>query len=174
MKNTFFTPRNLFVFIALIFAASTRLFPHPDNFTAIGAMGLFAGAIMNNRTLSLVLAMAVMFVTDSIIGFYDGFWVDYIAFALSIVLGWIISKKQNMLSITTASIASAILFYVISNFGVWAGGGMYPMTGAGLGVCYIKALPFFYNGLLSQVLYGGLLFGIFHAVKNWKPSLVKA
>lgn len=174
MKNNIFTPQNLFVFIALIFAASTRLFPHPGNFTAIGAMGLFAGAIMNNRSLSLGLSIAILFITDSIIGFYDGFWVVYIAFALSVVLGWMISNKQNVRSITAASIASAVLFYIISNFGVWAGGGMYPMTGAGLGVCYIKALPFFYNGLLSQLLYGGLLFGIYHAIRMWKPSLVKA
>jgi hypothetical protein len=48
------------------------------------------------------------------------------------------------------------------------------MTSAGLTDCYVKALPFFYNGLLSQVLYSALFFGIFHALNVWKPSLVKA
>src|ERR1041385_8456451 len=123
MKNSLFTPRNLFVLIALVFAAGTRLIKHPDNFTAIGAVGLFAGAMMTNRTLSLILSMAMLVATDAVIGFYPGFWIVYIAFALSIGLGWMISKKQNILFIAAASIATAVLFYIISIFGVWIGGG---------------------------------------------------
>ncbi|HTL80641.1 MAG TPA: DUF6580 family putative transport protein [Bacteroidia bacterium] len=171
MRNII-NPRNIFVLCVLIFAASTRIIKHPDNFTAIGAMGLFAGAVMSSRAMSLLASFAVMFATDAMLGFYEGFWIVYIAFALSIVTGWIISKKQNVGSITIASLISALLFFIISNFGVWTGP-MYAHTYAGFMQCYSAALPFFWNGLASQFVYGAILFGGYHLLRVYKPTLIR-
>ena len=48
---------------------------------------------------------------------------------------------------TLASVVSPLLFFAVSNFGVWAGMNMYPPTLSGLSMCYVSALPFLTYGM---------------------------
>jgi hypothetical protein len=50
---------------------------------------------------------------------------------------------------------------MITNFGVWVLLGTYPQTPAGLVACYVAAIPYFQNTILSDLLYSLLLFGSF-------------
>jgi hypothetical protein len=181
MKNAFFTPRLAFVTVALIAAALTRFLPHPPNFTAIGGMALFAGACIPNRWLSLILPMLVMVVTDSIIGFHNTVWAVYLAFALITMLGWTMRERQNVVGFVGTSLAASVLFFLLTNAAMWMVGFwtseplLYPKSINGLWMAIDAGIPFYsYNFLISQFVYGGVLFGAFYAVKVWKPSLVKA
>jgi hypothetical protein len=51
-------------------------------------------------------------------------------------------------------------FFLVSNYAVWASGWMYPRTLGGLGACFVAALPFYRNDLLSTGLVAGLAFGV--------------
>jgi hypothetical protein len=180
MKNAFFTPRLAFVTTALIAAALTRFLPHPPNFTAIGGMALFAGACIPNRWMSLILPMLVMVATDAVIGFHNTAWAVYLSFGLITMIGWTMRKNQNVLGFIGTSLTASLLFFFITNAAMWAVGFwttqplFYPTTAAGLSSAIVEGIPFFGNTVLSQFIYGGLLFGVYHAVKMWKPSLVKA
>jgi len=67
-----------------------------------------------------------------------------------------------------------VLFFVLTNFGVWALGALYPKTLTGLTECYVVAIPFFRNALLSDLFYSALLFGgLALAEKQW-PILGEA
>lgn len=155
---------------ALIFiVAAARLLPHPGNFTPIGALGLFAGAYLHDRRVWAV-PLAALLLGDVFIGFYDPVVMAfvYVGFALSAVIGRILLRhKRTPVRIGAAVLASASVFFIVSNFGCWATG-MYPHTLDGLVRCYVAALPFFGNTLSGDVFYAALLFGVAEAAAAWR------
>lgn len=181
MKNSFLTPRFVFVTVAILAAAATRLLHLPPNFTAIGALALFSGACMPNRWLSLLIPMIAMFATDLVLGFHNTIWAVYFAFTITTMLGWVISKQQSAGSIATMSIVSSLIFFFITNAAMWIVGFFVPASERfystsieGLPLAIGSGIPFYANTLLSELLFGAILFGAFHVLKNWKPSMVKA
>ena len=64
----------------IIFAAFTRLMPHPPNFTPIIAMGLFGGAYLKDKRLALLLPMGAMLIADIFLGFHGTMLVFLIVF----------------------------------------------------------------------------------------------
>ncbi|MDQ3112260.1 MAG: hypothetical protein M3R17_20435 [Bacteroidota bacterium] len=180
MKNSIFTPRLIFITLAVVAAALTRFLPHPPNFTAIGGIALFAGAFIPNRVLSLLIPMAVMVITDAVIGFHNTMWAVYLSFALITTLGWLMQERKSAAGFVATSFIASVLFFFITNaamwiVGFWESAPLYSRNAAGLGEAIALGLPFYsWNFLISQFVYGGILFGLFYTVKVWKPSLVKA
>jgi len=160
--------------ILLILAAIfSRLVSHAPNFTAIGAVALFAGYLFKTRREALFISFTAMLVSDIVIGFHSTlFWV-YGAFALIALLGHGLTKF-SWLKALGLSVASAVLFFIVTNFGVWASMSLYPKTAQGLGLCYVAAIPFFWNTLASQLIFGGLLFGLHQTVGSQKLKSTKA
>lgn len=160
-------------FVSLIvLAMATRFIPHAPNFTAVGAAALFGGFALAKRWQAFVVPVLIMFLSDLLINnvvyaaYYDTFqWVSpgfgyiYGAFILTVLLGNLQSGKFKVLNLLGAGITSALLFYVITNFGVWQSGLLYPKTMDGLLACYAAALPFLANSLISTLVYGTILFG---------------
>ena len=66
----------------------------------------------------------------------------------------------------SSSIGVGVVFFIVSNFGVWLGGTMYPMTFEGLVTCYVAAIPFFRATLTSNILFSFILFGGYYALQN--------
>lgn len=143
----------------ILVAVASRLIPHPPNFTPVAAIALFGGAQFADKRAAFLVPMAGLFLSDLVLGFYTLMPVVYGAFALTVILGFWVRQRSNPLRIAGAAVGSAVLFFAVTNFGVWAFGTLYPRTGAGLLECYVAALPFFQNTLLSNLLYSALLFG---------------
>ncbi len=87
--------------------------------------------------------------------------VQYLSFALIVCIGLWLEKDRSALKIAAAALAGSVLFFVLTNFGVWAFGSLYPRTLGGLMDCYIAAIPFFRNTLQGDMLYTLILFGGF-------------
>lgn len=176
--NKVVTPRFIFVVSAIAIAALTRVLPHPPNFTAVVPMALFAGACLSNRWLSMLIPMLALFITDLALGFHNTMWAVYGATALTVMIGWFISQKQNVLNIAGASLVSLLAFFFITNAAMWVvgfyGTGFYPQTPAGLVEAIMAGIPFMGGLLLSQVIYTGVMFGAFHFARVRKPALVRA
>lgn len=171
----------------IVLAAVSRLMPHPDNFTPIGAMGLFGAAYLGQRWMAYAVPFAALFFSDLILNnvfyreYFDGFtlitsWWIYAAFALTIALGWALLHGQafNPTRVLTVSLLASFTFFLVTNFGHWATYNMYPKTGAGLLACYTAALPFFKNTLLGDLCYAAVLFGIYEWVANKQSAVVNA
>jgi hypothetical protein len=156
---------------AIVAAAALRLVPHPPNFSPIGAMALFSGAYLGRRPLAFVAPLGALFLSDAVLGFYSGMWVTYLAVALIVLVGWAGLQRLSVLRIAGAAVASSVLFFVVSNFGVWAMSGMYPLNGSGLAACYAAAIPFFQNTLAGDLFYASLLFGGFRVAELLLPRL---
>ena len=82
-------------------------------------------------------------------------------------------KKVNAKSVGLSSLFASVIFFSLSNFGVWIQGAIYPVSVSGLIACYIAALPFFGWTLIGNAFYCSILFGSFELASN-KTSLLKA
>jgi hypothetical protein len=142
----------------VVFGVLMRLLPHPDNLAPVGAIALFGAAVLP-RKLGWWLPLAVMIVSDLFIGFYSSVLFTWVAFLLVGLYGLSLRGRSNWFRIPLGALGSAVIFFTISNFGVWIQGNMYQLTWAGLVECYQMALPFFRNTFLGDLLYSGVLFG---------------
>ena len=125
--------RLLALFGAIVAAAALRLVPHPPNFTPIGAMALFSGAYLGRRgAIALAAPLGALLLSDLVLGFYRGMPTVYFSVALIVVIGGLALKRVSPIRVGAAAIASSVLFFAITNFGVWLFSGFYPRTLAGL------------------------------------------
>ena len=157
---------------AIVVAAALRLVPHPPNFTPIGAMALFSGAYLGRRgVVALVAPLGALLLSDLVLGFYRGMPTVYFSVALIVIIGWMTLERRSPVRIGAAAVASSILFFAITNFGMWLFSGFYPRTWVGLEACYVAALPFFQNTLAGDLFYAALLFGGFRVAELLVPTL---
>ncbi|MGD1044936.1 MAG: DUF6580 family putative transport protein [Bacteroidota bacterium] len=155
--------RNILISSALILAAAlSRILPHPDNFTPIAAMAL-AGGVYFNKRIALVVPLAALVISDLFIGFHNTILFVYGSFLLIGLIGLWLKSHKKPLPIFGATLFSSILFFVVTNFGVWltGGGWFYPKTWQGLIECYTLAIPFFRNTVAGDLVYTVVLFGLF-------------
>jgi hypothetical protein len=156
---------------AIVAAAALRLVPHPPNFSPIGAMALFSGAYLGRRSLAFVAPLSALLLSDLILGFYPELMFVYVSVALTVLIGWTISKRRSVIGIGAAALAGSLLFFLVTNFGVWLVMDYYPRTLVGLGACYVAAVPFFQNTLAGDLFYAALMFGGFALVQRAVPQL---
>ncbi|MFW6019099.1 MAG: DUF6580 family putative transport protein [Bacteroidales bacterium] len=155
----------------ILLAALTRLIPHPGNFTPIIAIGLYgASKFKGSKLLTFSIPLAAMLMTDVFLNkimmgawtlTYPGIAFNYIALFGVIALGVMIFKNnKKMLKKTSASIIGGnLLFFLISNFGVFMTFSLYPATPEGLVATYVAGLPFLLNQLAATIIWSVVLFG---------------
>jgi hypothetical protein len=137
-----------------------RLVPHVANFAPVGAIALFGGAVLPKR-LAWWLPLAIMVASDLIIGLHDTIAFTWLGFTLVGLFGMLWRDSKNVYRATFGALGGAIIFYIVSNFGVWAVDKMYPHTFQGLIDCYAAGVPFFRTSLLADFTYSVLLFGAY-------------
>ena len=109
------------------------------NFTPIGAMALFGGAYFNSRWKAYLLPLVTLWLSDIILNrflffgewrfFYEGFFWVYGTFALIVTLGTVLLRRITIRNVLVAAIAASLLHWLVTDFGVWLGGGTNPFTG---------------------------------------------
>jgi hypothetical protein len=151
--------RTILTFCMIVLAAALRLAPHPWNFTPVGAIALFSGAMVRNRRRAFLFPLLLMFVTDLVIGFNKLTPLVYTSFLISVLIGRFLKPRLNLLRFGSATFLGALQFFLITNFGVWVFLNGYPRTAAGLEACYLSGIPFFWNTLAGDAVYAGLFFG---------------
>ncbi len=176
----------ILILFMIAIAAGSRFIPHWHNFTAVGAMGLFGAAYLTSKYWSFIIPLLALWFSDLILNnvvyaaYQDGFvWFTdyaifvYLGFAGIVVIGHILLKKVTIVNILGASLLASIVFFLISNFGSFLLDPMYPKNAGGLGAAYLAGVPFFWNGLLANVVYSFLLIGGFELVTRTLPVLAR-
>lgn len=177
--------------LLVVVAAVYRVFPNrPYGFAPQYAMAIFGGAIfIKDKKWAFLLPILSMFISDllyqalyinglsSMQGFYEGQLQNYVLFAALTVIGFFI-KKINVVSVLVASLASPTVYFLLSNFVVWAGVGgtrglNRPRTWDGLIQCYSDALPFYPNSLYATLFFSAVLFGGYALIKNYQSKAAK-
>jgi hypothetical protein len=152
----------LFAFLLFALLVLSRLVPHPLSFTALGAVALFSGSLWKKKSLSFAIPLLAMAATDVYFGIYPGIIFNYAAVALTVLVAPKI--LGSFWSVTGRGFVAAVLFFIVSNFGVWAQAGLYSMSASGLAECYVAAIPFFRNQLLSTWFYSLVLYSTYRLV----------
>ena len=134
----------------IVLAILTRLIPHPPNFAPITGIALFSAISFNNRFFKFFVPLISLVIFDLIIGFSLINIFVYLSFIVIVLVGNHF-KKIKLKSI----LISSVVFFIISNFGVWLIG--YPKTISGIVMCYTAAIPFFINTILGDLFYSFLL-----------------
>lgn len=156
--------KTILVFILLIVAVSSRLIPHYPNFTALGATALLSGALLKNKMQSFILPLVALFLSDVLLNnlvypadgfvlFYAGAAYTYIAIALITVIGLAI-KNLKPKNYVLASVLATVVFFLLTNYGVWKTGFLYSTSNVGLIQSYAAAIPFAINDLAANLVFG--------------------
>jgi hypothetical protein len=144
------------------------------NFAPMAAITLFGASTFKNKAFGLAVPFLYLFISDSIIGFHNMMYFTYGSYFLIALLGSaLLKEKVTIFRLAISSLSASAIFFIISNFGVWAVGGFYAHTSADFVKCYISAIPFLGNTIAGDLFYSALVFGAFEYIKqnNW---LVKA
>ena len=141
--------KNFVVFISCVgIVLLFRIIPHPPNFTPVIALSLYLPFIFGIWSIPFcILGFAI---TDYFIGFHSLLLWTWGALAFT---GYTSKFCNKIYSRIVLSFIGAITFFAISNFGVWISGTLYEISVQGLLNCYIMAIPFFTNTLLSTVFF---------------------
>jgi hypothetical protein len=149
------------------------------NFTPMIALSLFAGSIFSNKKLAYALPIIAMLFSDLFLQLFTkipGFYgmsqvVNYAALVLVAILGTTL-KNRNAINVLGYTLTSSLLFFVVSNFGVWFFDTykMYSFSAAGFSSCFAAGLAFykqqinahiFANPLVGDIYFSVIFFGTY-------------
>jgi hypothetical protein len=164
----------MLAYLLILLAVLSRVLPHAGwwNFTAVTGGLLYFGARRPWR--EMLVPVAILMATDyylTVFVYHFSFqWPAYVVtwvwYAMAIGLGQILlHAKTNLIRGAAAAIMGPTSFFLVSNYSVWAGSNMYPHTLAGLGACYVAAIPFYRNDLIATSIVLGVALGV--------PALVR-
>lgn len=148
-------------------------------FAPVGASLLYFGA--NRSKKEMAIPIALFCASDICLNLFAYHlpvtWDTFIStgwYAIAFLMGTLLKNNVNVLKVAGTSLAGSVSFFLISNFGVWAAYSLYPHTLSGLGQCYVAAIPFFRNGLATELVYAVAFFYLPVAVaamqKMFEPS----
>jgi len=156
----------LITLTAIIFGiALFRVLPHPPNISPVAAMALFGGAYFADRRLAFIIPFLALFLSDLIIGLHDTMLFVYAGFALTVVIGMQLGKSISITNVALSAVGASVIFFLLTNFGMWATSGFYPHTASGLMQAYVAAIPFFQNSLTGNLAFTGVMFGGYALLK---------
>jgi len=146
--------------LLVLLGVVSRIIAHIPNFTPILSIALMSSLYIKNRLIILI-PISIMLISDLFIGSHiTAPWI-YFSILVICLIGYFV--KNNIHNIFLYSIVSSILFFIISNFGVWFSGG-YTYSLEGLILCYTMAIPFFKNTLISTILFSTLIYLLYNAI----------
>jgi hypothetical protein len=156
-------------YLLLLVAVLSRLLPHAGwlNFTAMGGALLYFGARRSWR--EMLAPLTVLIATDyylTVHAYHYSFqWQAYLPtwawYGMVMVLGQILLRaRTTFVRVAAGALLGPTSFFLVSNYAVWASGWMYPRTLGGLGACFVAALPFYRNDLISTAIVAGVAFGV--------------
>ena len=151
--------KEIFPISLILILALARLIPHPPNFTPIIAVAILSGYFFKNIYLSFATLLIAMLLADAFIGFYENIFFVYLSLLLIAFIFYKISEKINFKNLFIYGFIGSLIFFIVSNFGVWALGSpglndiVYEKNLNGLVECYILAIPFFGNTFLSTIIF---------------------
>ncbi len=164
--------KDLLPLIFIILAAVlSRVLPHPPNFAPITGIALFSGSYLSGFSM-FILPLSIMFLSDLILGFHTTMFYVYLGFVVIVLLGKLLGKNKSLLRLTAISLTASLIFYLITNFGVWLSAEMYPKNLPGLELSYIMGLPFLRNTILGDIFYTFVLFYGFSFILNFLQNFL--
>ncbi len=181
-----FNPRTGIILLFIFFMAAVRIFfslplQHSPigNFSPIGAMALFSGSYFISKSKAYLFPLLTLWISDLFLNrfvyyhewrlLFESFYWTYGAFALMVLTGMLIIKKVTVKNVLVASLIVVLIHWIVTDFGVWIEGTMYPKNAAGWVACLVAAIPYESNVLAGTLLYSAVFFGLFEWIQKKYP-----
>ena len=158
--------KSMLALIIISLGILSRIVVHTPNFSPVLSMALLSGMYLEGRQAVLV-PLALIIVSDLIIGFYPGMFFTWGSIVLICVLGLWLKERKSFAVVLGGSMASALIFFIVTNFASWLT--LYPHTYDGLRQCCVMALPFFRSTLASTVAYSLIFYAAYEWIKKYIP-----
>jgi hypothetical protein len=189
MAHLKFNPRTLTILLFILVVGIFRsLIPVMGdinvlaNYSAVGAIALFGGAYFSNNLKSFSFPLLTLFVSDVILSLtfyksyssgvlYEGWYYVYGAFALMVLVGKLLLKNVNVLSVFAGTVCIVLIHWIVTDFGIWYGSVAYPQTAAGFWMVLQNAIPFELRFMYGTLGYSAVMFGLFEYLKVKYPVL---
>ena len=166
--------------LIVLVAAFSRMMPHMPNFSPLGAIGLFGAAHFGKKWLAFCIPIAATWLSDLFINnviygayyptftwFYSGFGWQYASYLLIAGLGFLLYRSNvSVPKVLAGALGSGLIFFLVSNFGVWTSSSVYPQNAGGLLACYAAGVPFYQGTLLGDLFYSTVLFGGYYLLQK--------
>ncbi len=153
--------------VTIIFGiAMFRLLPHPPNVSPVAAMALFGGAYFVDKRMAFIVPFLALLFSDLIIGLHNTMLFVYAGVALTVFIGMKIQSNIKPVTVAVSAVVASVLFFLLTNFGSWAVGGLYPISMNGLMQAYVAGIPFFQNSLLGDLGFVAVMFGGFSLLQD--------
>jgi len=133
-------------FFIFFFLKISKLIPHEPNFTPILSISILGFLFSTILSVKVLIVLGSMFFSDLIIGTHD--FMIYVYFSLTLLI--IFSNSKNYIYMM---FFGPLIFFIITNFGVWLYSSYYTKNINGLIECFYMAIPFFKNTILSTFFY---------------------
>jgi len=153
-----FTNKDIIPVSLILLLVASRLIPHPPNFTPIITVAIMSGYLFKRIYFSFTLLLVSMLMSDIFIGFYKNMFFVYLSLFVITYIFANIRNKINYKNLLIFGFLGSLIFFIISNLGVWLIGDLYSKNLSGLMECYILALPFFKNTILSTFLFSYIIY----------------
>jgi len=174
MWNKLIQNKTLVLVLLISVLAFLRVFIQIPNVAPIAAIALFAGTYFKRKKLAFLFPITILLISDIFIGFYDFALMlgVYIAFVIITMIGFWLKKNVKTSTVIAGSLASSVLFFIITNFAVWAQGLWYPISTGGLIQCYAMAIPFFRYEVLGTLAFSAFFFGAYSVYLKYVPFII--
>lgn len=159
--------RDSLVFLLLVAIGVVGRWGQPEwCFTPTAAAAIFAGAYFTHLGVAALVPIAILGISDMVLEAHDSFAVmiaTYAVMTLPVLFGrWLrnsAGRGQTLFRLAFAALVPAVLFWIVTNFAVWAFQSDYEKSWSGLMLCYTRAIPFFRWMLAGDVFYVAVLLG---------------
>lgn len=162
----------LAVVMCIIVGVLGRVMPHLPNITPMTSLSLFAGSKLR-RIVALLTLLVTFVVSDALLAWIYGYpvfsaWTIFVysGFVIITLCGKALPQRFGRASLPLWIGVASLFFWLWTNCGVWLTSGIYTKNLAGLLSCYAVALPFLRNALIGDLIWGGVIFGVFALIKN--------
>lgn len=175
--NIKFGVLTLIIIGAVFFRLALPLMP---NFSPLGATCLLGAAHFDKKWKAFLVPIAATWLSDIFVInviyadhypeftlLYSGFYWQYASYALIVLFGrFLYAKNISAIKIAVGGVGAGLIFFIVSNFGVWASGSTYSPDLGGLINCYVAGIPFYKGSLLGNLFYSVLLFGTYYLLQK--------
>lgn len=150
----------------IVLGVLSRVIPHPPNVTAVVGVTLLGAYAIRSPWLAALIPVAVMALSDVVPGWHSSALFTYVGMLAGAFIGRGLLRQLSVLRLGGAAFLASLVFFVISNFGVYLGG-YYGYGIEGLLACYAAAIPFWGYSLVGDIGSTAILFGLFVLARRY-------
>lgn len=169
----------------VLLALISRFIPHAHNFAPFGAIALFGATYFQDKKLAFIVPVFSAWLSGVLLNntIYSNIYPEFVlfdkdilwqamAYICTMLVGFfLLRSKATLPRVLMGALSSSMLFFIITNFGFWTTGMMYPLNTSGLIACFTAALPFYQSTLLGDLIYTSLFFGLYYLIASRGLSL---